>query len=333
MQISPAYILMPSKQKKQKLLSFAMKDAFFDGITHDLVDYGYDLRFSLTGGAGAYKPYALATERLDTPQKQQQFSNGFWSMSESGAMKAQIQLSLLLGEGGNAHSFLHEIMHFHQDMQGLYFIPMKEDGLFPIALDAHSNIVSILFCEAWAQVEAIRTCWALRDKGDPIGWSGAVQSPDWKDLARSYDADLQKGLDEARAAANCFRRWYQGRHRVFYEKHAMNIYDLNFKRFAQDVDHISDATVAEHLRSLDIPALIAHMPKGGAPKFFSRIDWGDDAFQGVKNAQVAKRLDIVAQTYAAEHSPAIHEIKCGSPPYIWKRLRDAEIQTAEVPPH
>ncbi len=333
MNVNLSYILSAHQTKKEALLSFMMKDSFFDGVAHDLIDYGYDLKFSITGGAGAYKPFALSTEKLDTPAKQHQFANGFWKMSEAGKMKAKIQLSLLLGAEGNAHTFLHEIMHFYQDMHGLYFVPLKEEGVLPIMLDARSDVTVILFNEAWAEVEAIRTCWALNQKGDSLGWNGAVQSPDWKHLANGYDTDLNSGVDEAKAAANCFKRWYQGQNRIFYEQHAMKIFDLNYKRFLSDIVDMSDATVTNSLRSLDLPLLMSRIPVDDVPKYFAQIDLADELYSAPKSADVAKRLDVFEARYGVNHSTDIQDIRNGSPPYIWKRLRNAEVSASDVPPH
>ena len=333
MQISLSYILEIEEKKRDRLLDFAMKDEFFKGIIHDLIDYGYKIKFSILGGAGAYKPFALSSEKLDTPQKQQQFTHGFWKMSEAGNMKAKIQLSLLLGAGGNAHSFLHEILHFYQDMYGLYFLPLKEQRVFPTSLDANGNIVSILFCEAWAEIETIRTCWSLAQKGDDLGWVGAINSPDWKDLAKSYDYDLQNGVDEAKAAANAFRSWYKSKQRSFYETQALKIYEINFARYVDDVKDISDAQISDNLRSLELADILARIPQNHIPKFFTQIDLGDELFSKPVSANVIKSINEIEKKYGAEHSGNIQDIRCGSPPYIWKRLRNAEVEASEVPPH
>ncbi len=333
MQISPLYIFEPSKKKRDRLLSFAMKDDFFASIIHDLIDYGYEVKFSVFGTAGAYKPFALSTEKLDTTHKKQQFINGFWKISESGNMKAKIQLSSLLGARGNAHNFLHEIMHFYQDMYGLYFLPLKEQGVFPISLDANSNIVSMLFCEAWAEIETIRTCWALAKKGDNSGWIGAINSPDWKDLAKNYDYDLQSGVDEAKAALNAFNSWYKSKQRLFYEMQALKIYKINFARYLEDIKDVNDAQISDNLRSLGLSDILAFIPQNHIPKYFTQIDLSDELFNKPISANIIKSVNEIEQKYGAEHSSNIQDIRCGSPPYIWKRLRNAEVQSSEVPPH
>ena len=317
--------------KTQKLLDFAMKDAYFAAIMHDLMDYGYTIRYSLFGGAGAYTPTYLSTDPLDSTLKQQQFANGFWAMSERGMMTCKLRLSVLAGVDANKHSFLHEVMHFYQDSIGLYFIPLKEKKQLPIILDVKSHIVSILFCEAWAQTEAIRTCWALKDKGDSSGWDGLVRSKEWHDLARFYDSDLESGLDESRAAANCLKEWYKGKHRIMYEKHALSIFEANLKVFRGDVKGIADQDIGASLRHLNPSDMIDRIPEKERPKFLSRLEW-DENMTGPQNEAVVAKIQSIEARYGKAASDDVSDIKSGSAPYIWKRLRNAEIQNSEVPP-
>ena len=333
MQISPSYILKPANKKRADIVSYAMQDKFMAGIMHDLTDFGYDIGFHLFGGAGAYQPFAMATEKIDSPLKQQQFSSGFWSMIEAGNVKAKLRFSMLLGEVGNAHSFLHELMHFYQDMHGLYLLPLQEQGVFPVLLDAKSDIVAYLFCEAWAEIEAIRTSWFLREKGNNSGWLGAINSPDWSSLARKYDEDMKGGADEKRAAADAFKGWHEGAHRKFYEAHALKIHETNFARYKDGAGDIRDQEIAQNMRMLELPMLLARLPKGGIPPYFALIDWEDEIYSQIKTLSVISRVEELERLYGRAENPNIQEIKCGSPPYLWNRLRLAEQQASEVPPH
>lgn len=333
MKINPSYILKPANKKREAMISYAMADKFMAGVMHDLTDFGYDIGFSIKGGAGAYQPFALSTEKVDSHLKQQQFSSGFWSMVEAGNIKAKLRFSALLGAQSNAHSFLHELMHFYQDMQGLYLLPLQEQGEFPVFLDAKSDIVAYLFCEAWAEVEAIRTSWALREKGHVSGWDGALSSPDWGALARKYDGDMQGGADEKRAAADAFMGWYEGAHRKFYETHALKIHESNFARYKDGAGEISDHDIELNMRSLELPMLLARLPKGGIPSYFAMIDWDEELYSQIQTPSVVARIEELEGIYGKPDNPNIQEIKCGSPPYLWNRLRLAEQRESEVPPH
>ena len=312
------------------MLSYAMGDSFFASIIHDLNDFGYEIRFPLFGRAGAYEPFALSTEKIDTPEKQQQFASGFWSMFEAGNMKAKLRFSAILGADVNAHYFLHEIMHFYQDMHGLYMLPLQEEGVFPTLLDANSDIVAIMFCEAWAEVEAIRASWALRRNGDDSGWKGAIKSPDWRDLALSYDMELQSGMDEKCAAASIFKMWYEGVHRQFYEAHGLKIHNINFARFKDGAQGAGNQEITQNLRKLELPMLIARLPKGGVPSYFANIDWRDDIYSSIKSPDVNASISKLEELYGAADNPNIQDIKCGSPPYIWNRLRMSEKGASEI---
>lgn len=299
---------------------------------NDLIDFGCDIKFSFSKGTGAYTPFALSTEKLDTSEKQMQFSHGFWSMAEAGQMKAQMVFSLRLGRAGNCHSFLHEVMHFYQDMYGLYLIPIKETGVFPICLDLKSTIIGLLFCEAWAETEAIRTCWSLKNKGNDTGWRGAITSHDWKALAVAYDKDLQDGIDEAKAAANTMERWYKGSHRLFYEKHAARIYDLNISRFTVDIPDFPDPQYSANFRALEVDQLFQRLPQDMLPKYLPYLDWTSDLFAQPRSLDVKAKIEEFEQLYGSVDDSDIQDIKCGSPVYLWKRLRMAETENSEVPP-
>lgn len=315
------------------MISYVMQDKFFAEMMHDMVDFGHEISFSLRGGAGAYQPFSVQTEKIDTAEKQQQFTSGFWRMIEQGHVMAKLRFSALSGGDMNAHYLLHEMMHFYQDMHGLYLLPIHEQGVFPVLLDAKSDVIAILFCEAWAEVEAIRTSWALRERGNAHGWNGAIASPDWRDLARAYDNDLTNGVDEAKAAADTFHRWYAGKHRHFYESHALNIHQTNLARFEQGVADINQADLTQNFRVLELPMLVARLPKGGIPKFFHQIDWMDDIYNKVASPDILTRIQNLEQQYGVADNSNIQEIKCGAPPYLWHRLRSAAQESSEVPPH
>ncbi len=315
------------------MISYSMGDKFMSSIVHDLNDFGYDIGFSIFASAGAYEPFSLSTEKIDTPEKQHQFVSGFWSMFEAGNMKTKLRFSTFLDSDISAHYFLHEIMHFYQDMNGLYLLPLQEQGVFPNILDVKSDIVAIIFCEAWAQTEAIRASWSLREKGNDRGWRGAIKSPDWRELALAYDKYLQEGIDEKCAAANIFHLWYKGKHREFYERNGLKIHEINLTRFKEGVKDLNHKDIGKKLCKLELPMLIARLPKGGIPDYFSLIDWVDDIYSSVKTNDVNLRISELEQLYGAANNLNIQDIKCGSPPYLWNKLRAANMDKSEVPPH
>jgi len=298
--------------RRNDLLSFAAEDSFFADIVHDVVDFGVDISFSYTNRNGAYHPQGLATEHLNTPEKQAQFAQGFWQAQMRGDMKARIILPALGGKAAQAHLMLHELMHFYQDMLGMYFIPLQQKDVHPIMLDARSHISAILFNEAWAEVETLRTCWALNKKGKRTGWRGAVRSKDWRSLAKLYDEKLQAGVDEAVAAAAIFKAWYEGAHRGFYEAHALKSYDELVLRLKSE---------EENLRTLTFDDILARIPSEKLPKYMNMIDWGEQILTP----------NINLEQYPRAHSTDVIDIQCGVAPYIWKRLRGAEIAHADIP--
>ncbi len=327
---NPLYLMTSSKRKRARLFAIAAKDKLFAGMLDDINDFGLELYFPFSAMGGAYQPFALSTERLDSQQKQMQFVQGFWSMAEQGAFGAKINLSRFNSEGENAHIFLHEVMHFYQDMLGVYFLPIQEQGVFPMTLDAPSALRAFLFCEAWAEVEAIRTSWALREKGDARAWRGAMKSKDWQSLARGYDANLQNGMDEAKAAATLFRAWYEGDHRAFYEREALKIYESNMARYIDGLGE--EQVVRDQFRHLDYAKLLEHITPQHLPRYLTQIDWSDDVFHRAVDEQAQQTLDALAQRYDISNNTNIQDIKNGAPAYLWKRLRISEVNNAQVPP-
>ena len=322
------YVMGSARRKQGMLVSYAVQDPFFARILDDMTDFGYRLRFSWRDGTGVYGPFALRTEKLDTPEKIEQFSAGFHGLMEEGTLFAKIGLPAFAGQDVHAHLFLHEMVHFYQDMCGLYFVPLQEEGVFPVCLDAKSDIVAILFCEAWAAVEAIRTSWALREKGDDLGWRGAMFLPDWKGLAQGYDTDLQGGMDEKRAAARLFEGWYKGAHRSFYERHALKIHEMNFMRYRRGVV-IEDSDIVPFLRTLDVPVLLDRISAKDRPSYFDCINFGDKCYTHVQTLRVKAQVEKLEERYGKIENSNIQDIKCGAPPYLWRRLRlEAHIKQA-----
>ncbi len=325
------YAMLPQSIKRRKLLKFCMQDEFFADVIHAFRDFGLNIRFSAFAGAGAYQPFALSTERLDTSVKQQQFANGFWNASAKGEMRAEIVLSSLYGGGRAAHDCIHEAMHLYQDMYGLYFVPLKERGVSPCMLDANSDIVAIKFCEAWAQTQTIRFCYKAKENGFGAGWKGALSHPDFGYMARFYEYDLAQGTDERGAAARCFLSWYEGAHRELYERHALNIHEMNFERLTNDINGLSPKDVQNNLRTLDVSALPSRLPENSITDFFACVDWTDERLKSVVTEDVQTRIDALNKKYGKADNNEISDIKCGAPIYIWNRLRVQEIDNHEVP--
>lgn len=325
------FLLRSRRSKCRKVLSVCAEEPFFSDILHAFEDFGLDIRFSLFAGAGAYQPFALETERLGTAEKQQQFTNGFWNAAERGEMRAQVQLSSAYGMACAVHSFLHEAMHIYQDMYGLFFVPLKEQGMIPVALDDKSNIVAILFCEAWAQVQAIRFSYSLKEKGHEAAWKGACMHPDFAYLAHEYHADLSGGIEEKEAAARCFMRWYAGEHRSFYEQHALNIFQLNFERLTRDVPDLAKDIVQSCLRKLDVSVLPPRVSENQMTDFFPYVDWNSEVLNRVQDENVRDAVRAFEDQYGRAENTDIADIRCGSPVYIWNRLRATEIDNFDVP--
>ena len=307
----------------------AAKDrAFYEQIIDDLIDYGYEVEFSWFGGAGAYTPHVLATERLDTPKKQGDFARSFLTMCERKAFPAKIKLSRFLSLPVQLHCFLHELTHFYQDMHGFYYAPLQEEGVFPVMPDARSMVVLTLFNEAWATVESIRAGWRLKMAGNDAAWRGAVTSPDWKGLAQAYGRDLDGGMDEMQAAIMLWDRWYEAPQRAFYERQAITFFSALFERFKAGVPEVP----AGGGRSVCFADLIARMPEDGTLSYMRHLAAGSPLYTQIRDTQVREEVLAVEALYGRAEDTSISDIHCGSPPYLWKRLQEGQAAHSEHPP-
>tara|TARA_B100001989_G_scaffold242481_1_gene209285 strand:+ start:730 stop:1677 length:948 start_codon:yes stop_codon:yes gene_type:complete len=310
------YILQPKKDKTSQLLEIASQDPYFAELIHDLVDFGYEIKFPFFGQVGLYVPHSISTEHLDTPEKQQAFANGFvQSLANENAPKAKFRLCASLGANVNAHTFLHEIMHFYQDMLGLYLIPLLEQGVYPAHLDLQSFVNAFLFCEAWAQTEAICASWRLKEKGINGPWLGAMASADWRDLAKQYEGDQD--------ATAIFNAWYDGKHRGFYEKHAGMVYVSITDSYERNAPKASKDEIGEALRKLELPMLLIKIPKKKMPHYLKNLDWTDKRYTAITNKHVELTIKNQKDMFRECNNTDIQDIKIGTPPYLWNRLRGA----------
>ena len=58
--------------------------------------------------------------------------------------------------------------------------------------------------------------YRLKQKGHPAAWYGALISPDWHKLARTYAKDI-KTSDEETVAKNLFNNWHKSHLKKYYE--------------------------------------------------------------------------------------------------------------------
>lgn len=272
----------------------------------------------------------MSTEKLNSPEKQDAFIRGFWTRIGQGDLKAKISLPLFASANSRKQDFLHELMHLYQDMHGFYFLPLQENSVFPDILDANSAIVAIMFNEAWAQTEVIRACWAIKEKGDDSGWNGAIMHRDFGYLAKGYDADLQAGMDERSAAATAFEKWYEGKHRKFYEEHALNIYDLDLARFEGSVSGMSKKEIGLHMRHLTWENLRQRIPQNKQFDYLDQIQ--HEKIFSISSSEVRTAIRTYEGEYGKCENTNIKDVKCGAPPYLWLRLNDHARQNSNHPP-
>ncbi|MCK0070060.1 DUF6782 family putative metallopeptidase [Kordiimonas laminariae] len=252
------YVLMPGTEKTKWLFGLVRKDAFFSRIVDELEASGYDIKHRFYGRSGAYIPHTIKLKKEGDP------TEALNTLKAAGKLKARFTFSARYGGVQQAHYFLHELMHFWQDQRSLYLNSMQVEGKIPIMLDAESRVRVTCFLEAMAEVEAIRASWRLKEAGYDAAWLGALSSLDWGKLARAYAADIDS-MPEPEAARRAFDCWYQGPHRVYYEKRGLMAYE----RLLQSLPTQDVAEIKSYLRNAQVDDLLDMLPEEDRPAYLT----------------------------------------------------------------
>lgn len=221
------------KQKVQKLIQFAKQDTVYNDIVTNIESLGIDVSLTWFGKTGSYQPQAL---NLNNPEELEETIE---QLKKNGHTHSTIKLSLRFGKWIMYHTFLHELYHAHQDSLGLFLIPLHINGKPQFSLDENSQRTITLFNEALAATESIRASYRLKENGYPDAWYGALLSPDWHKLARTYAKDIKNTNYEETAAKNLFNNWHNSHLKKYYEKKSsqpqtskMELKDINYENLS-----------------------------------------------------------------------------------------------------
>ncbi len=282
------------------ILSRAEQDVFFEGIVQDITRVGYHISRPLFSGAGGYTPQMVASENIDLIKEGlKQYPNPI-----------KFHFSRWLGVEVVAHYALHELMHFYQDSIGLYFTPLHSPQKPSVMLDAVSTVKAILFCEAWAETEAIRASWRIKeDHGDGLFWKGVLRSPDWGDLALAYEGYLQSGEEELRAAAAIFQEWYQGPHIKFYEEQALKYFQV-LLRCCQSGGNDN------YFRNLTASYLYQKVTDTRNVSFFCFVDFEALFAREIQSKNVRNIISTGGKLYEKAASESVSDIENGSVAFL-----------------
>lgn len=168
------YLFSTSEARTAAIFTLLAGDETCAALLRDLKAYGYEIHYPLLGGGGRYEAITIRFSGID-------FDTEFLVRHARGDFKAHFYLPPRFGLGQGAFYFLHELMHFAQDLRG--------------DLQARSVVEN----EQEAAVQSIIIAHRL---GGAV-WEGARSSFDWGALARSYaqDHDAEK-LAQAWHAGN-----------------------------------------------------------------------------------------------------------------------------------
>lgn len=303
------FLLMPSAEKTQWLMQFARLDPFYARIVAMLEEYGHYVEHQFYGHSGAYLPDNIETaEECNTAEAVKM-------LHAQGVLKARFVFSSRFGGAQIAHYWLHELMHFWQDLHGLYLTPVKQKDAAPIMLDAASHVAVTCFCEAMAETEALRASWRLKEQGHTIAWLGALASLDWGQQARAYDKDMQN-MPEVEAARHAFDRWYTSGQRTYYEKRA-------FKAYTKTLKSLGD--LKPQLRYVGFVEYLNILPASERPEYLTLMGKkpiSDPLYITIQHKGTARQASALEAAYGIPEGAGLADIRMGAAPFIWKWATD-----------
>jgi len=313
------FALMTAEQKTHWLIELARLDPFYARVVKILEDYGYHIQHRFYGHSGAYLPENIEIiEECETELAVQ-------ALHAQGDLKAKFAFSFRFGGAQIAHYWLHELMHFWQDLHGLFLTPLQQKGAIPVMLDAPSHVAVTCFCEAMAETEALRASWRLKEKGFPVAWQGALSSQDWGQHARFYAKNMQQ-MSEVEAARHSFDRWYESGKRSYYEKRALKAY----QKTLNGLSVMNPEKVKIRLRQVNLDELLKTLPEAESPEYLNLPGYKslDDAqlYTTAHHKRTAKQAHALHAQYGTPKNPNFQDIRTGAAPYIWKWSTD-EITT------
>ncbi len=176
------------------------------------------------GPIGAYSPCIIDTSH-DTELE------AIEDALRSPHLRPQLRIAKRVSAATRLYYAIHELIHFYQDCLGFVCHPMGRGHITPTLLDAQSYARLTLFCEAMATLEAIRAAWRMRESGEPLAWSGALRSRDWRKLAIAYDEDREAGLSEMDASKATWSRFFELPTRDYYVRRAVSAYPKLLTRY------------------------------------------------------------------------------------------------------
>lgn len=200
------YLNTPDEEKTAFLFSQVRLDPFYSRVLEALEVFGYEINYSFWSYSGLYNPQAVVSLSRD-------YMRDFTVLHKKGDIKASITLASRQGADMNLFYFLHELLHFYQDMYGLFFTPLQREAQEEDHLSRNSLLRITYFCESMASAEALRAAWRLKEKGFPAAWKGAMMTQEGRVLGRRYRIDMEDGMKEITAAGRIIQNWHNSRHR------------------------------------------------------------------------------------------------------------------------
>lgn len=143
---------------------------------------------------------------------------------------------------------LHELTHFQQDREQIFYIPCRSEKGKVILLSQADHIELVLFCEMMASYQSIHKAYQLAHEYDkPLAWYGALKCPTWQELAIFHQTYLMN-FNEIQRPALFLKQWQQGDHVAYYQKQAFAIFSYWHKIYPHHEVH-ETGFVRHHLEN------------------------------------------------------------------------------------
>jgi hypothetical protein len=307
------FLCGPDSKRDALIFENLANNKFSAQLLQNLKSYGFQIQYPLFATRGEYHVRVLKLENAKTKISKNVIEQN----------RTLFKLPLRLGRFLNTHYFLHELIHFYQDMTGMFLTSIDYHNDFSIMIDPRSAVRITLFCEAMAQTEAIMISWALKEKRSPAAWNGARKSTSWRKLALMYQNTILSGHTESEAAQVIFKAWYTTPQRNIYEWQAIKRYAFNLDNKLQSFPDKKTDEVAQYFRSAHVSRLIDHLrissPYLGSTnlEYLQNLDLDSALLNGCHNPKAHRFIKRHESHFGQCDNSKIENIILGSPVYIW----------------
>lgn len=221
------YPFLSSHKKTEMIFKTIAQDDYLQKIMYKMQKIGYKIEFSWFGNVAAYFPKIITLNENDM----------LWdnlALRYIHNIKAHFSFSKRFGFSYHCHHFIHELIHFEQDLNGEFSIPILRKGQKAQLISCDDYIYNYLHLEAMAAIQAIEISYHLKEDHQCVdAWRGCYYSLNWHKLSKTYQHLRKIGKTQSEAFESCYHIWFMGAQKDYAENIAKKNY-LHLKKIILD---------------------------------------------------------------------------------------------------